>query len=139
MPGRPPSVVGPSVACRVRAKPPAIARSTRAQPPAIHRTPAIARGISMLYDEIAGGMGSLEYVGVLIRLIGADETIYSSYVDSMQWLDDIQVLEIIADKFFLSVRTKDYFSHLLKDSPEVHANATEILCAITRYAPPVVL
>ena len=48
-------------------------------------------------------------VQVLIRLIGADETMYSSYADSMQWLDDIKVLEMIVDKFSTSVRTKDYF------------------------------
>lgn len=46
---------------------------------------------------------------VLIRLISADETMYSGYVDSMQWLDDIKVLEMIVDKFSSSVRTKDYF------------------------------
>ena len=46
---------------------------------------------------------------VLIRLIGADESMYTSYADSMQWLDDIQVLEMIVDKFSSSVRTKDYF------------------------------
>ncbi|KAG8043523.1 hypothetical protein GUJ93_ZPchr0458g22781 [Zizania palustris] len=77
--------------------------------------------VSQLVDLI----GITSIMEVLIRLIGADETMYSSYVDSMQWLDDIQVLEMIADKFSLS------------DSPEVHANAAEILCAITRYAPPV--
>jgi serine/threonine-protein phosphatase 6 regulatory subunit 3 len=49
---------------------------------------------------------------------------YSSYADSMQWLDDIKVLEMIVDKFSTS------------DCPEVHANAAEILCAVTRYAPP---
>ncbi|AQK46260.1 SIT4 phosphatase-associated family protein [Zea mays] len=49
---------------------------------------------------------------------------YSSHADSMQWLDDIQVLEMIVDKFSTS------------DSAEVHANAAEILCAVTRYAPP---
>jgi len=49
------------------------------------------------------------FVQVLIRLIGADETMYSSYADSMQWLDDIKVLEMIVDKFSTSVRTKDYF------------------------------
>jgi hypothetical protein len=43
---------------------------------------------------------------VLIRLIGADETMYSSYTDSMQWLDDIKVLEMIVDKFSTSVRIK---------------------------------
>jgi hypothetical protein len=43
---------------------------------------------------------------ILIRLIGADETMYSSYTDSMQWLDDIKVLEMIVDKFSTSVRIK---------------------------------
>ncbi|KAJ4975068.1 hypothetical protein NE237_000174 [Protea cynaroides] len=49
---------------------------------------------------------------------------YANYMDAMQWLDDTDVLEMIVDKFNSS------------DSPEVHANAAEILCAITRYAPP---
>jgi len=49
------------------------------------------------------------FVQVLIRLIGADEAMYSSYADSMQWLDDIQVLEMIVDKFSTSVRPKDCF------------------------------
>lgn len=76
--------------------------------------------VSQLVDLI----GITSIMEVLIRLIGADETMYSGYVDSMQWLDDIKVLEMIVDKFSSS------------DSPEVHANAAEILCAITRYAPP---
>ncbi|CAA2980174.1 serine threonine- phosphatase 6 regulatory subunit 3-like [Olea europaea subsp. europaea] len=63
-------------------------------------------------------------VEVLIRLIGADEHIYANSVDSMQWLEDTNVLEMIVDKFSSS------------DCPEVHANAAETLCAITRYAPP---
>ncbi|KAG0527528.1 hypothetical protein BDA96_06G240600 [Sorghum bicolor] len=76
--------------------------------------------VSQLVDLI----GITSIMEVLIRLIGADEAMYSSYADSMQWLDDIQVLEMIVDKFSTS------------DSPEVHANAAEILCAVTRYAPP---
>lgn len=76
--------------------------------------------VSQLVDLI----GITSIMEVLIRLIGADETMYSSYADSMQWLDDIQVLEMIVDKFSSS------------DSAEVHANAAEILCAVTRYAPP---
>ncbi|TVU14833.1 hypothetical protein EJB05_38329 [Eragrostis curvula] len=76
--------------------------------------------VSQLVDLI----GITSIMEVLIRLIGADETMYSSYTDSMQWLDDIKVLEMIVDKFSTS------------DSPEVHSNAAEILCAITRYAPP---
>jgi serine/threonine-protein phosphatase 6 regulatory subunit 3 len=40
---------------------------------------------------------------VLIRLIGADETIYSNYGDTLQWLENTDVLEMIADKFSSSV------------------------------------
>lgn len=69
-------------------------------------------------------IGITSIMEVLIRLIGADEHLYSNYVDSMQWLEDTDVLEMIVDKFSSS------------DSPEVHANAAETLCAITRYAPP---
>ncbi|CAI9760066.1 unnamed protein product [Fraxinus pennsylvanica] len=61
---------------------------------------------------------------VLIRLIGADEHIYTNYLDSIPWLDDMNVLEMIVEKFSSS------------DCPGVHANAAETLCAIARYAPP---
>ncbi|KAJ1414402.1 SIT4 phosphatase-associated protein family [Sesbania bispinosa] len=60
---------------------------------------------------------------VLIRLIGADEHMYVNNVDAMQWIEHTDVLEMIVDKFSSS------------DSPEVHANAAETLCAITRFAP----
>lgn len=40
---------------------------------------------------------------VLIRLIGADEHIYANSVDSMQWLEDMDVPEMIVDKFSSSV------------------------------------
>lgn len=43
---------------------------------------------------------------VLIRLIGADETIYSNYGDTLQWLENTDVLEMIADKFSSSVSYK---------------------------------
>ncbi|KAG2598858.1 hypothetical protein PVAP13_5KG402400 [Panicum virgatum] len=69
-------------------------------------------------------IGITSIMEVLIRLIGADENIYSNYGDTMQWLENTDVLEMIADKFSSS------------DSPEVHANAAEILCAVTRCAPP---
>ncbi|XP_071698242.1 uncharacterized protein [Rutidosis leptorrhynchoides] len=69
-------------------------------------------------------IGTTSIMEVLIRLIGADEHLYTSYVDSMQWLEDTDVLEMIVDKFSST------------DCPEVHANAAEALCAITRYAPP---
>ncbi|KAM0888945.1 hypothetical protein ACQ4PT_028013 [Festuca glaucescens] len=70
-------------------------------------------------------IGITSIMEVLIRLIGADETIYSNYADTMQWLENTDVLGMIADKFSSS-----------QDSPEVYANAAEILCAVTRCAPP---
>ncbi|XP_065020292.1 uncharacterized protein LOC135645634 isoform X1 [Musa acuminata AAA Group] len=76
--------------------------------------------ISQLVDLI----GITSIMEVLIRLIGADENMHSNYVDTMQWLEDTDVLEMIVDKFNSS------------DSFEVHANIAEILCAITRCAPP---
>lgn len=36
-------------------------------------------------------------------MIGADEHIYTSYMDAMQWLEDTNVLEMIVDKFSSSV------------------------------------
>ncbi|XP_017436389.1 uncharacterized protein LOC108342954 isoform X2 [Vigna angularis] len=68
-------------------------------------------------------IGITSIMEVLIRLIGADEHMYVSHVNAMQWIEDTNVLEMIADKFSSS------------DSPEVHANAAETLCAITRFAP----
>lgn len=69
-------------------------------------------------------IGITSIMEVLVRLIGADEHLYSSYLDSMKWLEDTNVLEMIGDKLSSS------------DCPEVHANAAEALSAITRYAPP---
>ncbi|XP_021724801.1 serine/threonine-protein phosphatase 6 regulatory subunit 3-like isoform X2 [Chenopodium quinoa] len=69
-------------------------------------------------------IGITSIMEVLVRLIGADEHIYANYAEAMRWLEDTDVLEMIVDKFSSS------------DSPEVHANAAETLCAITRYAPP---
>lgn len=51
-----------------------------------------------LVDAAAPGI-----LQVLIRLIGADETIYSNYADTMQWLENTDVLGMIADKFSSSV------------------------------------
>ncbi|KAI5671085.1 hypothetical protein M9H77_11449 [Catharanthus roseus] len=69
-------------------------------------------------------IGITSIMEVLIRLIGADEHLYTNYTDVMQWLEETNVLEMIVDKFSSS------------DCPEVHANAAEALCAIIRYAPP---
>ncbi|KAJ1420909.1 SIT4 phosphatase-associated protein family [Sesbania bispinosa] len=68
-------------------------------------------------------IGITSIMEVLIRLIGADEHMYVNNVDVMQWIEHTDVLEMIVDKFSSS------------DSPEVHANAAETLCAITRFAP----
>ncbi|KAK4440226.1 Serine/threonine-protein phosphatase 6 regulatory subunit [Sesamum alatum] len=80
-----------------------------------------------IINRLVDLIGITSIMEVLIRLIGADEHIYANYVDSMQWLEDMNVLEMIVDKFSSSVSCR---------LPEVHANAAETLCAITRYAPP---
>ncbi|KAH7654362.1 serine/threonine-protein phosphatase 6 regulatory subunit 3 protein [Dioscorea alata] len=82
------------------------------------------QGHQEILRQLVDLIGITSILEVLIRLIGADESMYSNYLDAMQWLEDTDVLEMIVDKFGSS------------DSPEVHANAAEILCAITRYAPP---
>ncbi|MBA0870810.1 hypothetical protein Goshw_017477 [Gossypium schwendimanii] len=111
----------------------------------------------MLIDLI----GITSIMEVLIRLIGADEHMYASYMESMQWIEETNVLEMIVDKFSSSSEIDDVlilvrylgmmptlmfpdlsrvllnYDHLgLVDSAEVHANAAETLCAITRFAPP---
>ncbi|XP_073129268.1 uncharacterized protein [Henckelia pumila] len=76
-----------------------------------------------IVNKLVDLIGITSIMEVLIRLIGADEHIYTNYSDSIQWLESMNVLEMIVDKFSSS------------DCPEVHANAAETLCAITRYAP----
>ncbi|KAG7963304.1 hypothetical protein I3843_09G111800 [Carya illinoinensis] len=77
-----------------------------------------------LVRKLVDLIGITSIMEVLIRLIGADEHMYTNYVEVMQWIEDTDVLEMIVDKFNAS------------DSPEVHVNAAETLCAITRFAPP---
>lgn len=77
-----------------------------------------------IFRQLIDLIGITSMMEVLIRLIGADENMYSSYTEILQWVDATDVLDLIVDKFYSS------------DSPEVHANAAEVLCAITRYAPP---
>ncbi|RID51203.1 hypothetical protein BRARA_H01884 [Brassica rapa] len=69
-------------------------------------------------------IGITSIMEVIKRLLGTDEHLYSNYASSMQWVEDTDVLEMIVDKFGSS------------ESPEVHANAAEILCTVARYAPP---
>ncbi|CAA7394036.1 unnamed protein product [Spirodela intermedia] len=82
------------------------------------------QGHQEIFPRLVDLIGITSIMEVLIRLIGADEHMYSNYMDAMQWLESTDVLEMIVDKFSSS------------DCPEVHANAAETLCAITRYAPP---
>uniref|UniRef100_A0A2N9GSU1 Uncharacterized protein n=1 Tax=Fagus sylvatica TaxID=28930 RepID=A0A2N9GSU1_FAGSY len=88
----------------------------------------LAGYFSKAHQDIVGKLvdliGITSVMEVLIRLIGADEHMYANYMEAMQWIEDTDVLEMIVDKFSSS------------DCPEVHANAAETLCAITRFAPP---
>lgn len=76
-----------------------------------------------IFQLLVDLIGITSMMEVLIRLIGADENMYSNYADTLQWLEGTQVIEFIFDKFSSS------------DEPEVHANTAEVLCAIIRYAP----
>ncbi|MBA0584575.1 hypothetical protein Gorai_015380, partial [Gossypium raimondii] len=60
---------------------------------------------------------------VLVRLVGGDDHVYPNFLDVMQWLADSNLLEMIVDKLSPSC------------PPEVHANAAETLCTITRNSP----
>lgn len=53
-----------------------------------------------LYSDTANGFLVEQ---VLIRLIGSDEHVYANCLDSMKWLEDTDVLEMIVDKFSSSV------------------------------------
>ncbi|PSR95196.1 Serine/threonine-protein phosphatase 6 regulatory subunit like [Actinidia chinensis var. chinensis] len=67
-------------------------------------------------------IGITSIMEVLIRLVGADDHFYPNSLDVMQWLAYSNFLEMIVDKLSPSC------------PPEVHANAAETLCAITRNA-----
>ncbi|KAL8525435.1 hypothetical protein ACS0TY_014882 [Phlomoides rotata] len=68
-------------------------------------------------------IGITSIMEVLVRLVGADDHLYPNSLDIMQWLVDSNLLEMIVDKLNML------------SPPEVHANAAEILCSITRNAP----
>eukprot|EP00249_Psilotum_nudum_P017372 c26285_g1_i1 orf=661-3174(-) len=67
-------------------------------------------------------IGITSIMEILIRLAGADDRIYTFHADSLQWLTDTDLLEMLMDK--LSPQ----------NSSEVHANAAETLSAVTRLA-----
>ncbi|KAL6967252.1 hypothetical protein U1Q18_033056 [Sarracenia purpurea var. burkii] len=73
-----------------------------------------------VFRQLVDLIGITSIMEVLIRLVGADDHLYPNSLDVMQWLVDSNLLEMIVDK-------------LSPSSPsEVHANAAETLCAITR-------
>ncbi|XP_057782474.1 uncharacterized protein LOC131000640 isoform X1 [Salvia miltiorrhiza] len=76
-----------------------------------------------VFRQLVDLIGITSIMEVLVRLVGGDDHLYPNSLDVMQWLADSNLLEMIVDK--------------LNDSnpPEVHANAAETLCAITRNVP----
>ncbi|KAJ8768612.1 hypothetical protein K2173_023516 [Erythroxylum novogranatense] len=75
-----------------------------------------------VFSQLVDLIGITSIMEVLVRLVGADDHVYPNFIDVMQWLADSNLLEMIVDKLCPS------------NPPEVHANAAEILCAITRNA-----
>jgi serine/threonine-protein phosphatase 6 regulatory subunit 3 len=67
-------------------------------------------------------IGITSIMQVLSRLVD-DEHIYAYHVDSLQWLADTDLLEMLVDKLSPP------------HSSDVHANAAETLSAVTRVAP----
>ncbi|KAK8641496.1 hypothetical protein V6N13_010897 [Hibiscus sabdariffa] len=76
-----------------------------------------------VFHQLVDLIGITSIMEVLVRLVGADDHVYPNFLDVMQWLADSNLLEMIVDKLNPSC------------APEVHSNAAETLCAITRNAP----
>ncbi|KAH0715556.1 hypothetical protein KY285_009244 [Solanum tuberosum] len=76
-----------------------------------------------VFQQMVDLIGITSIMEVLVRLVGADDHMYPTTMDVMQWLTESNLLEMIVDKLSPSC------------SPEVHANAAESLCAITRNTP----
>ncbi|KAL8496636.1 hypothetical protein ACS0TY_020358 [Phlomoides rotata] len=76
-----------------------------------------------VFKKLVDLIGITSIMEVLVRLVSGDDHLYPNSLDVMQWLADSNLLEMIVDKL----------SNL--NPPEVHANAAETLCAITRNAP----
>ncbi|KAK4255092.1 hypothetical protein QN277_008135 [Acacia crassicarpa] len=73
-----------------------------------------------VFGQLVDLIGITSIMEVLVRLVGADEHVYPNFIDVMQWLAESNLLEMIVDKLTPS------------SPPEVHANAAETLCTITR-------
>ncbi|XP_011089292.1 serine/threonine-protein phosphatase 6 regulatory subunit 3 isoform X1 [Sesamum indicum] len=76
-----------------------------------------------VFKQLVDLIGITSIMEVLVRLVGSDDHLYPNSLDVMQWLADSNLLEMIVDKLNTM------------NPPEVHANASETLCAITRNAP----
>ncbi|XP_031123229.1 serine/threonine-protein phosphatase 6 regulatory subunit 3-like isoform X2 [Ipomoea triloba] len=76
-----------------------------------------------VFQQMVDLIGITSIMEVLVRLVGADDHIYTNSIDVMQWLAESNLLEMIVDKLSPS------------SPPEVHANAAETLCSITRNSP----
>ncbi|ESW22356.2 hypothetical protein PHAVU_005G134600 [Phaseolus vulgaris] len=73
-----------------------------------------------VFRQLVDLIGITSIMEVLVRLVGADDHVYHNFIDVMQWLAESNLLEMIIDKLSPS------------SPPEVHANAAETLCTITR-------
>ncbi|XP_020202342.1 serine/threonine-protein phosphatase 6 regulatory subunit 3 isoform X2 [Cajanus cajan] len=73
-----------------------------------------------VFRQLVDLIGITSIMEVLVRLVGADDHVYHNFIDVMQWLANSNLLEMIVDKLSPS------------SPPEVHANAAETLCTITR-------
>lgn len=76
-----------------------------------------------IFCQLVDLIGITSIMEILVRLVGADDHMYSNYLDVMQWLSESNLLAMIVDKLSPSC------------SPQVHANAAEVLEAIIRSAP----
>ncbi|GBG72667.1 hypothetical protein CBR_g12239 [Chara braunii] len=73
-----------------------------------------------LLKKLVDLIGITSIMEVLMRLVGADEQILMFHPNSIQWLVDTDILEMIIDKL-----SPQY-------SADVHANAAEVLSAVAR-------
>ncbi|KAL8146310.1 uncharacterized protein LOC141707368 [Apium graveolens] len=76
-----------------------------------------------VFSQLVDLIGITSIMEVLLRLVGSDDHMYPNSSDVMQWLAESNLLEMIVDKLSPS------------SPPEVHANAAETLCTVTRNAP----
>jgi hypothetical protein len=76
-----------------------------------------------LFDHLVKHLGTTSVAEVVMQLVGADEQILTFHADSLQWLADTQLLELILE------------SLAAEHSSAVHANAAEVLTAIARTLP----